>query len=67
LELISANTTETSVYGPDFSDPITGAYHVQGNFLKPNTNYKISTEITAIGSEKPQNTISDTFVLNVTA
>jgi plastocyanin len=67
LELISANTTETSVYGPDFSDPITGTYHVQGNFLKPNTNYKISTEITAIGSEKPQNTISDTFVLNVTA
>lgn len=30
LELISTNTTGVSVYGPDFSDPITGTYHAQG-------------------------------------
>jgi plastocyanin len=67
LEIISTNTTGVSVYGPDFSDPITGTYHAQGNFLKPNTEYEITAEITAIGSQKPQNTISDTFVMKVTS
>jgi plastocyanin len=67
LELISANNSGATVYGPDFSDPITGTYHVQGNFLKPNTEYKIFAEITAVGSERPANTISDTFGLKVTS
>lgn len=67
LELISTNTTGVSVYGPDFSDPITGTYHAQGNFLKPNTEYNITAEITAIGSQIPQNTISDTFVMKVSS
>ncbi|HKG89351.1 MAG TPA: hypothetical protein VKA95_13585 [Nitrososphaeraceae archaeon] len=77
LELIAApavnsnNTnattaTTTTVYGPDFSDPITGAYHVQGDFLKPNTDYRITAEISAIGSQIPENPIIDTFNLRVT-
>lgn len=67
LELIAANNTNTTrVYGPDFSDPITGAYHVESNFLKPNTDYGITAEITAIGSQIPQNPIRDTFNLKVT-
>ena len=45
--------TITTVYGPDISDPITEAYHLQGNFLKPNSDYKITSEITAIGSQIP--------------
>ncbi|HEU4446215.1 MAG TPA: hypothetical protein VFR94_16200 [Nitrososphaeraceae archaeon] len=66
LELIAANNTNmTRVYGPDFSDPITGAYHVESNFLKPDTDYRITAEITAIGSQIPQNLIRDTFNLKV--
>jgi hypothetical protein len=70
VELVSVNntnTTTTTVYGPDFSDPITGAYHIQGNFLKPDTDYKITAEITAVGSQILENRISDTFNLRVTS
>lgn len=69
VELVSVNNTNTTttVYGPDFSDPITGAYHIQGNFLKPDTDYKIIAEITAIGSQILENPISDTFNLRVTS
>lgn len=68
LELIAANNTNTTtrVYGPDFSDPITGAYHVESNFFKPNTDYRLTAEVTAIGSQIPQNQIRDTFNLRVT-
>jgi hypothetical protein len=62
----TTTTSATTVYGPDFSDPITGAYHVQGDFLKPNTDYNIAVEITAIGSQIPENPIGDTFNLRVT-
>ena len=66
LELMAANNTNTTrVYGPDFSDPITGTYHVESNFLKPNTDYRITAEITAVGSQIPQNPIRDTFSLRV--
>jgi hypothetical protein len=54
------------VYGPDFSDPITGAYHVEGNFLRPSTDYRITAEIASIGSQIPENPITDTFNLQVT-
>lgn len=61
----TTTTPATTVYGPDLSDPITGAYHVQGDFLKPNTDYNIAVEITAIGSQIPENPIRDTFTLRV--
>jgi plastocyanin len=52
LELIPRPDRNTTVtYGPDFTDPITGAYHVEGNFMKPGNDYTIRTEITAIGSQ----------------
>jgi plastocyanin len=59
VELISSynntknGSSNTVVYGPDFSDPITGAYHIQSNFLKPNANYIIQAEITFIGTKIP--------------
>ena len=62
----NATTTTTTVYGPDFSDPITGAYHVEGNFLRPNTEYRIAAEIASTGSQIPENPITDTFNLQVT-
>ncbi|HEU4446209.1 MAG TPA: hypothetical protein VFR94_16170 [Nitrososphaeraceae archaeon] len=61
----ATTTRTTTVYGPDFSDPITGAYHVQGDFLKPNTDYNLVVEITAIGSQIPESPIRDTFNLKV--
>lgn len=66
LELLATNNTNTTrVYGPDFSDPIIGAYHVESNLLKPNADFRITAEITAIGSQAPQNPIRDTFNLKV--
>jgi hypothetical protein len=62
-ELIYPNTTGVSAYGPDFSDPITGTYHAQGSFLKPNTESKISAEITSIGFQKPTEGMIDCFGL----
>ncbi|HET7344238.1 MAG TPA: hypothetical protein VFJ05_00010 [Nitrososphaeraceae archaeon] len=60
----ASRTTTTTVYGPDFTDPITGAYHISGNILKPNTNYKIRVELTAIGNEIPKSKIFDEFPLS---
>jgi plastocyanin len=62
LELIPRpDRNSTVTYGPDFTDPITGAYHVEGNFMKPGNEYVIRTEITAIGSQIPSQRISDDF------
>jgi len=58
LELIQGGN-ETSSYGPDFSS--TGAYHVEGAFLKGNADYNIIVEISAINSKPPANTIEDEF------
>jgi plastocyanin len=58
LELIQGGN-ETRSYGPDFSS--TGAYHVEGAFLKGNADYNIIVEISAINSKPPANTIEDEF------
>ena len=47
------------VYGPDFSDPITGAYHIRNHF--PNGEYTLKVEITGIGSNLTQTKIMDEF------
>lgn len=60
LELI-AGSNETIVYGPDFSS--TGAYHLQGAFLKGNAEYKILINITSINSKSPSNPVSDEFTI----
>lgn len=59
VELIQSDANKTTVYGPDFSDPITGAYHIQGNF--PSGDYSLIVEIAMIGSEAPDSKIIDEF------
>jgi plastocyanin len=50
IELISDdNANKTSIYGPDFTDPITGAYHISGNL--PDGDYRIQVQIVSIGPD----------------
>jgi plastocyanin len=64
LELI-AESNETRAYGPDFSS--TGAYHLEGAFLKGNADYKIRVQITSINAKAPENPIEDEFSLRTVA
>jgi plastocyanin len=59
FELLSSDLDEPLVYGPDFSDPIIGAYHIRDNF--PDGTYILKVEITGIGSNLTQTNISDEF------
>ena len=59
FELVSSDLDEPLVYGPDFSDPIIGAYHIRDNF--PDGTYILKVEITGIGSNLTQTNISDEF------
>lgn len=59
LELIHNNNNLTTFYGPDFSDPITGTYHIQSKFAPG--EYILRAEITAIGSNLAKNKIFDDF------
>jgi plastocyanin len=59
LELLASDLDEPLVYGPDFSDPIIGSYHIRDNF--PNGDYILKVEITAIGSNLTPTKISDEF------
>lgn len=65
IELIPNYDNRTAVYGPDFSDPITGAYHIEGNFVRGGADYRILTELTAIGTEIPESRILDAFNLTM--
>ncbi len=50
IELISDdNANKTTIYGPDFTDPITGAYHVAYNF--PEWDYRLQVQTLSIGQE----------------
>jgi plastocyanin len=64
LELI-AGSNETRAYGPDFSS--TGAYHLEGAFLKGNADYKIRVQITAVNAKAPETPIEDEFSLRTVA
>ena len=60
LELIAGGyANHTRAYGPDFSS--SGAYHLQGPFLKGNSNYIMKVQIAAINGKPPQNKITDGF------
>lgn len=59
LELLASDLSQSLVYGPDFIDPITGAYHIRNNF--PDGEYTLKAEITAIGSNLTQPKIIDEF------
>ena len=56
----------TSVYGPDFSDPITGTYHVMGDLFETSGIYSVRVEIVAIGNDQPDERIVDEFRMQVT-
>lgn len=55
----------TSVKGPDVSDPIIGAYHIEGSFLKDNAAYTIRPEITQRFSGPPEEEVSDEFGIQI--
>jgi len=59
FELLASDLDESLVYGPDFSDPITGTYHIRENFQ--NGDYILMVEITAIGPNLTQTKIVDMF------
>ena len=59
FELLASELDTPLVYGPDFSDPITGAYHIRNHF--PNGEYTLKVEITGIGANLTQTKIMDEF------
>ncbi|HJY21240.1 MAG TPA: hypothetical protein VJ279_00055, partial [Hanamia sp.] len=59
FELLSSDLDEPLVYGPDFSDPVIGTYHIRDNF--PDGTYILKVEMTGIGSNLTQTNISDEF------
>jgi len=66
LELIlRPDQNKTTVYGPDITDPVTGAYHVEGNFMEPGKEYTIRAEITSIGNDEPPGRVVDDFSFRV--
>ena len=59
LELVASDLNIPLVYGPDFSEPIIGSYHVRNNF--PDGEYILKVELTGIGSNLTQTKILDEF------
>ena len=59
VELIDSDTNQTTVYGPDFTDPITRAYHIKAPLS--NGNYTLRAEISSIGNVIPEQEIFDEF------
>jgi hypothetical protein len=69
VELVNNATAANrlSVYGPDFSDPITGTYHIMGNLFETSGEYVVRAEIIRIGNDQPDEGIMDEFRMQVTA
>ena len=65
FELLTSDLDESLVYGPDFSDPITGAYHIREKF--PNGDYILIVDITAIGPNLTQTKLVDVFKGKITS
>lgn len=66
VELVNnATMNRMQVYGPDFTDPITGTYHVIGNLFETSGEYTIRVEVVAIGSTPPTERIVDEFRIQV--
>ncbi|NWG37713.1 plastocyanin/azurin family copper-binding protein [Nitrososphaera sp.] len=64
IELIPTDEA-TQVTGPDISDPIIGAYHIHGSFLKEEAAYTIRAEITQIFDRPPEEPIADEFGVQI--
>jgi plastocyanin len=56
---------DTRISGPDFSDPVIGAYHIEGSFLKDNAAYTIRPEITLLFDQPPDEEIADEFGIQI--
>jgi plastocyanin len=56
---------ETRILGPDVSDPVIGAYHIEGSFLKDNAAYTIRPEITLLFDQPPEEEIADEFGIQI--
>ena len=66
VELVNNATLDrTQVYGPDFTDPRTGTYHVFGNLFETSGEYTVRVETVAIGSTPPTERIADEFRIQV--
>lgn len=66
VELVNnATLNRTQVYGPDFTDPVTGTYHVLGNLFETSGEYTVRVETVAIGSTPPTERIADEFRIQV--
>ena len=59
FELVDSDLNIPLVYGPDFSEPIIGSYHIRNNFS--DGEYILKVEITGIGSNLTQTQILDEF------
>ena len=64
LELVPTDNA-TQVTGPDISDPVIGAYHVSGSFLKDNAAYTIRAEVTQLFDREPEEPIMDEFGVQI--
>lgn len=53
------------VTGPDISDPVIGAYHIQESFLKEVGAYAIRAEITQLFDQAPEEQIGDEFGIQI--
>jgi plastocyanin len=64
VELVPTDD-ETQVTGPDISDPLIGAYHIQGSFLKEVGSYTVRAEITQLFDQPPEEPIADDFGVQI--
>lgn len=57
--ITNSNMNNTNVYGPDLSDPVTGAYHVEGNFM--DGEYTMTIKAVSVGTDVIEDNIADEF------
>lgn len=60
---LSSSTIQTTTYGPDINDPITGTFHVQGPILIEPHSYRIKVQIVDIDDKTPPKPVIDEFEL----
>lgn len=61
--ITNSNMNTTNVYGPDLSDPVTGAYHVEGNFM--DGDYTMTIKAISVGTDIIEDNIADEFKIRL--
>ena len=64
LDLVPTNYP-TRIVGPDFINPTTGAYHIEGRFLTVNGDYTIKVQIASIDNKPLQKPIQGQYDLRI--